>query len=227
MDFEKCIIYWGSDKSEKQSCAKCISVCPFARSEKSTAASKPIKFFGEKGYGKLHGKVLDSDNNPVEGARILVGGIYESNPTSNDGVYIIDDIIRGRYKARAIKAGYQEISKNNVSIEGDKSTIQDFTLLSTIKHCINVMVEDAFGSAGGVDAVGIKDVKVNCKDPVNNLLYYGITNACGESNVEVPPSKYHVSVSKLGYRCVGACFKTADASDNIKNYMNFKMIRDN
>ena len=29
VDFEKCLLFWGGDKSERQSCAKCISVCPF------------------------------------------------------------------------------------------------------------------------------------------------------------------------------------------------------
>ena len=28
-DCEKCLIFWGGDKSERQSCSKCISVCPF------------------------------------------------------------------------------------------------------------------------------------------------------------------------------------------------------
>jgi MoaD family protein len=50
VDFEKCLVFWGGNKSERQSCAKCISVCPF--NIKNGKTEKPmlqeINFSGKK-----------------------------------------------------------------------------------------------------------------------------------------------------------------------------------
>jgi len=145
---EKCLIFWGSNKQERQSCAKCISICPFAH-----IVSK-----------------------------------------RDELVYL-------------------------------RKTIKDFKLQFAKKRYIKIMVEDAFESAGGINSIGIKEVKVDCWDPNYDSHYYGVTNPSGECSIEVQPGQYNITILKEGYHCLKYCSKTANLYDDIKAFLTFHMLK--
>ena len=225
VDFEKCLIFWGGDKSERQSCAKCIGVCPFTHSRERKKALCNISDLFVKANGKLHGRVYDMEAKPIAGAKVSVGDIYASSPTGDDGSYLLNNIKKGVYKSSVIKSGYYDVIDATINIEPDITTIQDFKLIPINQHLINVMIDDAFGSAGGVDTVGIEGVEVDCWEPNYDIHYYGITNSNGEIQLKVQPGPYIISIKKDGYYCYEDNLKKVDAFDGIKTYLNYSMVK--
>lgn len=106
-----------------------------------------------------------------------------------------------------------------------RTTIKDFKIPFVKKRYIEIMVEDAFESAGGVNSVGIKGVKVDCQDTNYDSHYYGITNNSGEISIEVQPSQYRVTISKESYHCLEYCSKPANLYGDIKAFLNFQMLK--
>ena len=90
-----------------------------------------IQVCGGVALGTLEGHVLDTGENPIEGASVIATPGVEGNQiqavTDPDGYYTMDLVV-GTYDVTASKAGYQPETANGVVIEDGLTTTQDFTL---------------------------------------------------------------------------------------------------
>ncbi|MCX6151241.1 MAG: TonB-dependent receptor [Ignavibacteriales bacterium] len=81
--------------------------------------------------GKLSGKILDENKEPVVGANIIIEGTYLGAAADIDGYYYINNIPPGEYRAIVTAVGFQKTIVENVVIKIDLTTKLDVSLNST------------------------------------------------------------------------------------------------
>lgn len=78
--------------------------------------------------GKLAGRVLDQNNNPVIGANVLLVGTNIGAATDEEGYYVIINIQPGNYDVRFSSLGYQSKVFQGVKISSGMTTTLNATL---------------------------------------------------------------------------------------------------
>jgi outer membrane receptor protein involved in Fe transport len=81
--------------------------------------------------GKLSGKVLDENKEPVVGANIVVDGTYLGAAADINGYYYINNIPPGEYTVVVTAVGFQKTIIENVNIKIDLTTKLDININST------------------------------------------------------------------------------------------------
>ena len=77
----------------------------------------------------VSGKVIDSNSQPIAGARVQLSCSTDTATTAEDGTYRLSDIPNGTYTITASKTGYNETSApTQVMVSGSDVTEQDITL---------------------------------------------------------------------------------------------------
>ena len=69
--------------------------------------------------GKLSGRILDENKDPVVGANVVVEGTYLGAAADIDGYYYINSIPPGEYNVIVTAVGYQKTTVENVIIKID------------------------------------------------------------------------------------------------------------
>ncbi len=81
--------------------------------------------------GKIVGRVLDENKQPLPGATIIVLGTTRGASTDPDGKYQIIGIPIGTYTVQARAVGYNSVYKTNVTIGADVTTQLNYEMSST------------------------------------------------------------------------------------------------
>ena len=96
--------------------------------------------------GKIAGRVLDADGQPLPGVNLLVESADQGAITSADGFYVILNVAPGTYSLRASFLGFQTQTVNEIRVNIDQTTRVDLALTE--------------------DAIGLAEVVVTAELPV-------------------------------------------------------------
>lgn len=134
-------------------------------------------------------KVYDVNDNPIEHTN-----------TGATGQFTMANLPVGSYKVTAIKAGYLLPLTTPISIQANKTTTVDISLIADPEINLNVV----YGIIRTTeDETPLQNAVVSLysnilPDPV--LVISGITNDNGEFIFGlIPPGQYYITASKLGY----------------------------
>ncbi len=121
--------------------------------------------------GKLKGRVVDSNGDPLIGANILVTGTTTGTTTDVDGYYAILNLRTGIYSVEFRYVGYQSQKVTNIHITPDQSTEIDVTLKETAfeSKTVTVVAQKPlveFNQTSSVVSVSTEDIQ---KLPVQSL----------------------------------------------------------
>lgn len=84
-------------------------------------------------YGRIQGKIIDlATNEPLEGVNVMIQGTDLGAATGSDGVYVIPYVPTGRYTLRITSVNYEEIIINDLIVNSDQTSKQDFKLKETV-----------------------------------------------------------------------------------------------
>jgi outer membrane receptor for ferrienterochelin and colicin len=78
--------------------------------------------------GKIKGRVIDSNNEPLYGVNVVVLGTSLGAATDLDGYFMILNIPAGIYELKASAIGYNAVTTTNVRVSIDLTTEINFTL---------------------------------------------------------------------------------------------------
>ena len=80
--------------------------------------------------GRIKGRVLDEDGNPVAGAvvSIVSGTIKKSTTTGSNGYYDLPDLVPGTYSVTVSKENYNSQTKSQIRIDPGQTLNLNFTL---------------------------------------------------------------------------------------------------
>ncbi len=91
--------------------------------------------------GIILGKVIDkSTNEELVGANVLIVGTATGSSTDLDGFYSIRNLAPGKYQLRFSYISYQTIFVNNVTVEADKETWINISLIPATTELDEVVV---------------------------------------------------------------------------------------
>ncbi|MBN2461787.1 MAG: TonB-dependent receptor [Candidatus Cloacimonetes bacterium] len=93
--------------------------------------------------GKLAGKVVDQDGNPVAFANIFFEGTEIGAQSKENGNYIIINIPPGTYDLQCSRGGFQTHKITGVRINIDETTIQNITLQKASIQIEGIQVSEA------------------------------------------------------------------------------------
>ena len=127
--------------------------------------------------GKLSGRILDNEGNPMVGANVLIEGTTQGAATDFDGYYIIINVRAGIYNVRIGYLGFKSQIFENVRISPDKTTTLDANLLPEVIEGEEVVVVAQkplveFNQTSTVSSINkeeIKSLPVQTLDEIVNL----------------------------------------------------------
>ena len=82
--------------------------------------------------GKIKGKIVDENGEPLPGANVILEGTNRGAATDKDGEYILLSIDAGTYAITVNVIGYSAITKTNVIVHPDRTTILNFNLTQEV-----------------------------------------------------------------------------------------------
>lgn len=114
-DLEKSVVFTGASQSDEVK----VIVKPVVK----------LLIEHEEALGTIAGTVTDSSNDdPIEGANVVVEGTGLSATTDENGDYEIDDVPVGTYTVTASAEGYESASQEDVEVSDDAPSTVDFAL---------------------------------------------------------------------------------------------------
>jgi outer membrane receptor protein involved in Fe transport len=121
--------------------------------------------------GKISGRVIDENNEPLIGANVLVDGTSQGAATNIDGYYYILNIRPGTYTLSFKYIGYQTKIISNISVNVDKTTNMDVTLKSEVieGEVVTIIAKKPiveFNQTSSVKNISSEDIKTL---PIQNL----------------------------------------------------------
>ncbi len=90
--------------------------------------------------GKLAGRILDINNQPVIGVNILLMDTFIGAATDNDGYFVIINIPPGMYDVRMSSIGYQTILIREVRVNANQTTTLNETMSEDIIEIDEVVI---------------------------------------------------------------------------------------
>lgn len=148
------------------------------------------------GSGSVQGKIIDENNNPIEGAEVytVIGEKKFSTISKADGTYILGDLPAGNnYKINVEIQGYESTCANNIKVNlGENTNGINFKLIIN-SGTISGVVKDIEGNA-------VSDVTIIAIGN-NNKEYKALTDKSGQYKIEYMEigDKYNVTATKEGY----------------------------
>lgn len=153
----------------------------------STETVRIVDFELERNYAALEGRVT-SEGVGLGGVQVDANG--KPATTLADGSYSYSELSPGNYTITATKEGYEEKAENR-DLEGGKTTVCNFELISAI-HSVRGTVVDT-GTGRGIPEASISIEKGSVKKT-------GATDANGDYLISnLSNGEYTISVVKKGY----------------------------
>ncbi|MBK7107339.1 MAG: TonB-dependent receptor [Ignavibacteriae bacterium] len=126
--------------------------------------------------GKISGKILDENSEPVIGANVLVLGTNNGAVVGADGFYYIINLNSGKYKIRASSVGYTSRTIENVEVIAGLTTELNFKLTTSSVELEEVVVsqgrtgvqKDLTAKVQSIDASQIENLPV--KGTIKSLI---------------------------------------------------------
>ncbi|MBC8216183.1 MAG: TonB-dependent receptor [Candidatus Marinimicrobia bacterium] len=78
--------------------------------------------------GKIQGKIMDADGNPLPGANVMLLGTNRGTSADAQGVYFILSVTPRTYDIKVQMMGYGTLTKTGIIVSPDRTTLQDFKL---------------------------------------------------------------------------------------------------
>jgi len=92
--------------------------------------------------GKITGKVMDQETAlPLPGANIVIVGTSYGSAAGGDGFYIITNVSPGTYSLAISMIGYKVVTVQNVRVNADLTTTQNFNLVTAVIEGESITVE--------------------------------------------------------------------------------------
>lgn len=126
--------------------------------------------------GKISGKVLDAQGEPVVGANIIIEGTTMGAAADPDGFFYIINIPSGLYKVKASAIGYTSQIIENVQVISGLTTRIDFTLQQSavqmqeivVQHTRPPVQKDLTYKMQGINASDLEELPI--KGSVKDLI---------------------------------------------------------
>jgi uncharacterized membrane protein len=128
---------------------------------------------------ELSFQVTDDNDNPIQGAFIVVGGTFLTTDVNGDASI---NAVNGTYYYTVTKADYETID-GAVTVSGANAH-EDVVI--RLVYFVNFNVEDTDGAPIDLVEIVISDSTIH-------------TSASGTASIEMPNGSYDVSFSKAGY----------------------------
>lgn len=127
--------------------------------------------------GKISGRVLDNEGNPLVGANVLIEETTLGAATDFDGYYVIINVRAGTYNVRIGYIGFKPQVFENVRISPDKTTTLDATLIPEVIEGEEVVIVAQkplveFNQTSTISSINkeeIKSLPVQTLDEIVNL----------------------------------------------------------
>jgi hypothetical protein len=112
--------------------------------------------------GKLAGSVQSADGEALAGANVLVVGTSLGAATDEGGRFYILDAPVGNYSVQAQHIGYKTLTVNNIRVNPDLTTVQDFSLdvASVEGESVTVVAERPLINKNATNTTQIVDAEV-------------------------------------------------------------------
>ena len=151
-------------------------------------------------FGSISGTITNTDGEPVEGARILARlpghqGFHRLAISSEDGTYLLDELIPGAYRLTCFKQGYLFAEyPDSVVVDGNDVAGIDFVLEPLVFGGITGVVTDG-ATSEPIEGAIVFAISVDF--PHHHR--WAITNENGEYVIELLAGVYHVEARAMGY----------------------------
>jgi len=145
--------------------------------------------------GKIAGRVIDLDGNPLIGAAVMIVGTSYGAMTDANGEYFIINLIPGTYNLRAqmVGMGVQEVQ--GVQVVADLTTRMDFNLSTTAVGLTTVLVTDQRAMIErGVTA----SITIVSRDEIKTLPVAGIQDIVNRQAGAVDRGGLHMRGGRAG-----------------------------
>ena len=179
--------------------------------------------------GDVYGAVYaENTNEPIEGATVSVGG--KTAETDSSGLYAIEDVTGGKYKASAAKEGYLTSFKD-VTVICDEDVQLNFELIcntnkitGTVTMTPTVPVPDALVTATWTPYAGTDDDGFE-QTTTDATGYYELTNLPKEVEITVEISKDGFDTYSTTHKFTGAtCGESFVISPDLERWAEVKGI---
>ena len=141
-----------------------------------SAFINPVNLYAQTS-GKISGRVLDNEGNPLVGANVLIEGTTQGAATDFEGYFVIINVRAGIYNVRIGYLGFKSQISENVRISSDKTTTLDATLVPEVIEGEEVVIVAQkplveFNQTSTVSSINkdeIKNLPVQTLDEIVNL----------------------------------------------------------
>ena len=136
--------------------------------------------------GKISGKILDENGNPLTGASIKIEGLTQGVTSGLDGSYTLS-VEPGTYTLVISFISYQSQKVSSVIVAAGQTSIQNFKMLSESGTLLNEVVVVGYGTqkkenlTGAVDQVTSKTLE---NRPLTNLTQ-GLQGVLPNLNIRI------------------------------------------
>ena len=133
-----------------------------------------VNLYGQTS-GKLSGRVLDNEGNPLVGANILIEETTLGAATDFEGYYVIINVRAGTYKVRIAYLGFKSQVSENIRISSDKTTTLDATLLPEVIEGEEVVIVAQkplveFNQTSTVSSINKEEIKSLPVQSLNDIV---------------------------------------------------------
>ena len=90
--------------------------------------------------GKITGRVLVTNGEPLPGANVTVAGTKRGATTDREGYYVIVPVEPGIYALTASMVGYSNQTKTEVEVRADFTTEVNFNLIEAVIEASEIVV---------------------------------------------------------------------------------------
>ena len=149
--------------------------------------------------GKISGKVLDNNNDPVIGANVIIEGTYLGAAVGTDGTYFIVNIPSGSYTLKVSAIGFGTKKIEDVEVRPGLTTRINVTLVSSAVSMQEIVVvnkkppiqKDLTSKMQGFETSDLENL------PINGTVKGAITRQVR-----------HYSIYKHYACCISTCIRT-------------------
>jgi outer membrane receptor protein involved in Fe transport len=145
--------------------------------------------------GKIAGRVIDSEGNPLIGAAVMIVGTSYGAMTDANGEYFIINLTPGTYDLRAQMVGMGTQEAQGVQVVADLTTRMDFTLSSTAVGLTTVVVTD---QRAMIERDVTSSVTIVGRDEIKTLPVAGIQDVVNRQAGAVDRGGLHMRGGRAG-----------------------------
>lgn len=145
--------------------------------------------------GILKGIVVDSNGLVIAGARVLATNTGNARKTrtttNNEGAYELS-LEEGTYLVKVTCVGFQNNDRDDVIVNADRATTEDFILEPQPPAVVAGLVSDAQGAA-------VAGAMITAHHVEDGEFYTALTNGDGEYRLLLPFGQYDITVESANF----------------------------